>query len=44
MLEGSVTLEDVTYFFQESVDDTNSRRHTLTLVPAPVPEPTRHYW
>ena len=39
MLAGSVTLEDMTFFYQEPVDEINSRRYTLTLVPDPVPEP-----
>ena len=39
MLEGSVTLEDITFFFQEPSDETSSRRYTLTIVPTPVPEP-----
>jgi hypothetical protein len=37
MLEGSVTLEDLTFWFQEPVDETDSRRYTLTIVPAPEP-------
>src|SRR4029079_3917694 len=39
MLAGSVTLEEITFLFQEPVDEINSLRHTLTVVPLPVPEP-----
>jgi hypothetical protein len=38
MLAGSVTLLDVTFFFQQPIDDTQSRRYTKTIVP--IPEPT----
>jgi hypothetical protein len=40
MLAGSVTLLDMTFFFQEPIGDTESRRYTRTIIPAPIPEPT----
>jgi hypothetical protein len=38
MLAGSVTLLDMTFFFQEPIGGTDSRRYTRTIVP--IPEPT----
>ena len=40
MLAGSVTLLDMTFFFQEPISDTESRRYTRTIIPAPIPEPS----
>src|SRR5688572_6223675 len=39
MLAGSVTLLDMTFFFQEPIGDVDSRRYTRTIIPAPIPEP-----
>jgi hypothetical protein len=40
MLAGSVTLLDLTFFFQEPISDTDSRRYTRTIIPPPIPEPS----
>lgn len=40
MLAGSVTLLDMTFFFQEPIGDVESRRYTLTIIPPPIPEPS----
>lgn len=39
MLAGSVTLLDMTFFFQEPIGGTDSRRYTRTIIPSPIPEP-----
>ncbi|HEY3394243.1 MAG TPA: hypothetical protein VGK58_16135 [Lacipirellulaceae bacterium] len=40
MLAGSVTLLDMTFFFQEPIGDVDSRHYTRTIIPAPILEPT----
>ena len=41
MLEGSVTLDSITFWYQEPIagDDVNVLQHLVTVIPEPVPEP-----
>jgi hypothetical protein len=41
MLAGSVTLESITFWYQEPIagDDVNVLQHRLTVIPTPAPEP-----